>query len=78
VSICAVEVSILLPSCMTAREIVKVLKQDGWVIKNQRGSHLQMMHHVKKGKVTIPMHNGDIDKGTLKSILKQAGIRSVK
>jgi len=27
------------------------------------------------GKVTIPKHNGDVKKGTLNSILKQAGIK---
>ena len=29
----------------------------------------------KKGKVTIPNHGGDIPRGTLNSILKQAGLR---
>ena len=27
------------------------------------------------GKVTIPKHKGDVKKGTLNSILKQAGLR---
>lgn len=30
------------------------------------------------GKVIIPKHRGDIKKGTLNAILKQAGIKEVK
>lgn len=29
----------------------------------------------KQGKVTVPMHGGDNPKGTLNSILKQAGLK---
>jgi predicted RNA binding protein YcfA (HicA-like mRNA interferase family) len=28
-------------------------------------SHLQLEHAIKKGKVTVPVHGGDIPKGTL-------------
>jgi predicted RNA binding protein YcfA (HicA-like mRNA interferase family) len=34
-----------------------------------------MEHAHKPGKVTVPGHSGDIKKGTLNSILKQAGIK---
>ncbi len=30
---------------------------------------------INHGKVTIPKHKGDVKKGTLNSILKQAGIK---
>lgn len=43
-------------------------------ILNQ-GSHRQYKHPSKPGKVTIPFHNGDVDKGTADSILKQAGLK---
>ena len=52
-----------------------MLKDDGWVECAQRGSHIQFKHESKKGKVTIPNHGGDIPRGTLNSILKQAGLR---
>lgn len=39
---------------------------------SQKGSHAQYKHPVKKGRVTLPMHKGDIPIGTLKSIFKQA------
>ncbi|SDO64100.1 Predicted RNA binding protein YcfA, dsRBD-like fold, HicA-like mRNA interferase family [Pedobacter steynii] len=55
--------------------MLKLLKEDGWEEKSQKGSHLQLMHPSKPGKVTIPVHGGDIPRGTLNSILKQAGLK---
>lgn len=60
---------------MKVREVIRLLKRDGWIEKNQKGSHLQLIHPTKKGKVTIPIHGGDIPKGTLNSILKQSGLK---
>lgn len=60
---------------MTVREVLKILKKDGWYEVAQNGSHKQFKHDVKKGKVTVPVHNGDLGAGTLKSILAQAGLR---
>ena len=54
--------------------MVKLLMKDGWYEKRQNGSHKQFSHATKKGTVTVPMHGGDIPIGTLKSILKQAGL----
>lgn len=59
---------------MTAKEVIKLLKQDGWTEKSCRGSHMQFVHPTKKGKVTVPFHKGDLDIKTAKSILKQAGL----
>ncbi|MCD7867655.1 MAG: type II toxin-antitoxin system HicA family toxin [Clostridiales bacterium] len=60
---------------MTAREILKVLHKDGWYESNQEGSHIQLKHPTKSGKVTVPKHSGDIAPGTLKRIYKQAGLK---
>ena len=62
---------------MTVREILKLLYEDGWktVEERTRGSHIQLKHSVKPGKVTVPCHKGDIAPGTLNSILKQAGLK---
>lgn len=61
---------------VTAKEILKILKADGWTEKTQRGSHLQLIHPHKPGKVTVPMHTGkDLDPKTANSILKQAGLK---
>ena len=59
---------------MKAREIVKRIKKDGWYKVAQKGSHTQFKHPIKKGRVTVPMHKGDLAIGTLKSIFKQAQI----
>jgi predicted RNA binding protein YcfA (HicA-like mRNA interferase family) len=60
---------------MKVKELLKLLKQDGWEEKDQKGSHLQLIHTTKTGKVTVPIHSGDIPKGTLHAILKQAGLK---
>ena len=60
---------------MTAKEIIKQLKADGWVEVATRGSHIQYRHPTKPGKVTVPFHSGDLPRGTLNSILKQAGLK---
>ena len=49
---------------MKVRDLVKKLYDDGWVKKEQKGSHLKLVHSTKKGKVTVPIHGGDIRKGT--------------
>ncbi len=59
---------------MRFRELEKIILNDGWRFKKAVGSHYQYVHPEKSGKVTIPFHNGDLDKRTAKSILKQAGI----
>ncbi len=60
---------------MRFNEIEKLLQKDGWYFKNQKGSHCQYIHPTKTGKVTIPKHSGDIHPDTIKSILKQAGLK---
>lgn len=60
---------------MKVREVVRMLRRDGWVLVRIRGSHHQYKHPVKKGLVTIPGRPGDeLAFGTLRSILKQAGL----
>ena len=60
---------------MTIREILKVLRKDGWYIINQERSHISLKHPTKPGKVTVANHSGDLKPGTLNSIYKQAGLK---
>jgi predicted RNA binding protein YcfA (HicA-like mRNA interferase family) len=60
---------------MKPRELLKILKSDGWEIIYQRGSHINLKHPSKPGKVQIPNHNKDLKPKTLNSILKQAGLK---
>ena len=57
------------------KEMEKIILADGWIFKSQVGSHRHYIHEEKPGKVTIPFHCRDIPKGTVNSILKQAGLR---
>jgi predicted RNA binding protein YcfA (HicA-like mRNA interferase family) len=57
------------------REVLRLIRWDGWVLKNQEGSHRQFVHPTKPGKVTIAGHESDeVPPKTQKSIMKQAGI----
>lgn len=58
---------------MRAKELIKLLKQNGWHEVSQKGSHLKM----KKGDQTeiIPIHNRDIPSGTANVIFKRAGLK---
>jgi predicted RNA binding protein YcfA (HicA-like mRNA interferase family) len=60
---------------MTVREVLKILQNDGWFVYEQTGSHIQLKHPAKKGRVTVPNHKGDLKKGILHSIYKQAGLK---
>lgn len=63
---------------VSSRDIIRALVADGWQKIAQRGSHNQFKHPVKKGRVTVPHPNKDIPMGTLKSILRQAGLKMEK
>jgi len=60
---------------MKVRDVVRLLANDGWVQASKKGSHRQFKHATKPGKVTVPgKMSDDVPKGTLKSILRQAGL----
>ena len=61
---------------MTSKEVILLLKNDGWVIKTQKGSHMQFVHPSKPGKITVAFHGKkEIPLGTCHAILKQAGLK---
>ncbi len=60
---------------MNSREIIKKLEKDGWELVSVRGSHHQFKHPSKTGRVTVPHPKKDLPKGTVNSILKQAGMK---
>lgn len=65
---------------MKVKDIIALVKKDGWFLVKQKGSHQQYKHSVKKGRVTIPCHrlSDDVALSSLKSILKQAQIEIEK
>jgi predicted RNA binding protein YcfA (HicA-like mRNA interferase family) len=58
----------------TSRDILRILETDGWTVKHQVGSHIQLVHPLKLGKVTVPHPKKDLAEGTVKSIVRQAGL----
>jgi predicted RNA binding protein YcfA (HicA-like mRNA interferase family) len=59
---------------MNGKELLKILKENGWEVTRIKGSH----HQVRKGNKTfpVPVHGKkDIAKGTLHNILKLAKIK---
>ena len=63
---------------MKIREVIKLIEDDGWYLAKTKGDHRQYKHPVKKGLVTISGKlSDDVSKGTLNSILKQAGLKGV-
>ena len=60
---------------MTAREIVALIERAGWKKHRQKGSHAVFKHETLRGRIVVPMHTGDLPKGTERSILKKAGLR---
>ncbi len=59
---------------MTAIEIEREIKADGWYYYETKGSHKHFKHPSKPGKVTIPQHKGDLHPKTIQSIRRQAGL----
>lgn len=60
---------------MTSREVIKMLRKDGWYEVRIRGDHYHFKHDIKPGIVTVPHPRKDIPAGTINSILKQAGLK---
>ena len=58
----------------TSREIIQMLKADGWYEVHCVGDHHQFKHPTKPGKVTVTHPVKTVPKGTVKSISKQSGL----
>lgn len=58
----------------SSREVLKILKADGWYEVNCIGSHHQFKHPTKKGRVTLKHPDKDIPRKTLDSIERQSGL----
>lgn len=58
---------------VTGREVVQALRRLGWEVVVQKGSHVQLKHRERGGRLTVPIHAGEtIGPGLLRSILAQA------
>lgn len=62
-----------LPS-VKPRQVIRALKRAGFEEHHQRGSHLYLRHPETRRMTSVPMHPGDLPRGTLRAILHQVGI----
>jgi len=57
------------------RDVVRRLKQLGFEFRRQAAGSHEIWHNPSTNRyTTIPNHPGDLPEGTLRAILKQAGI----
>ena len=59
----------------SSREVIKMLKEDGWYLVDVTGSHHQFKHPTKKGRTTVKDLVKDIPIKTLRSIERQSGLK---
>jgi predicted RNA binding protein YcfA (HicA-like mRNA interferase family) len=58
---------------VSGAQCVKVLEKAGFVIYRQRGSQITLVRAEPKSQTTVPNHK-ELDRGTLRAIIRQAGL----
>ncbi|WP_054654853.1 type II toxin-antitoxin system HicA family toxin [Lentilactobacillus kisonensis] len=62
---------------MKPRQMIKLLKENGFIEKSQNGSsHLKMFNPLTRKTVMIPIHAKELGKGLENAILKESGLKS--
>jgi len=61
------------PALVSGRKLVKIFEKMGYKKVSQRGSHIKMRNYETESVIIIPYHK-EVDRWTLKNILKQAEI----
>lgn len=57
------------------KKVVAALKRAGFFVHTTSGSHVQLKHPDRPGRVTVPYHSRfDLPKSIVKSIIRQAGL----
>jgi predicted RNA binding protein YcfA (HicA-like mRNA interferase family) len=57
------------------QEVVRALNRAGFTVERIKGSHYHLRHpDDPRLRVSVPVHNRDLPKGTLRAIIKQAGL----
>lgn len=59
----------------SSRDVLQILKENGWYIDSICGDHYQLKHSKKHGKTTVAHPVKQVPINNLKSIEKQAGIK---
>lgn len=59
---------------LTPKRVIKILEELGFRLDHSTGSHFVYYDVKRSRRAIISVHSKDLPKGTLLSILKQAGI----
>lgn len=60
---------------LTARDVIRALSRAGFQETRTSGSHVRLIHIGDPArKITVPVHSGDLKRGTLRGIIAQAGL----
>ena len=59
---------------ITSRQLISVLEKAGWRLHRTKGSHHHFVHPDRAVIITAPVHGGDLKRGLVAGILKDAGI----
>jgi predicted RNA binding protein YcfA (HicA-like mRNA interferase family) len=54
----------------TAKDLVRVAEQLGFVFRRQSGSHAIYVRQSDQARVVIPMHKGELKRKTLRAIIQ--------
>ena len=60
---------------ISPREMIKLLKQNGFQEVSQNGSHIKLRNSETEKQVIVPYHSKAMKKGLELAILKQAGLK---
>jgi predicted RNA binding protein YcfA (HicA-like mRNA interferase family) len=58
---------------VSGTQCIKALERAGFVVYRQRGSHITLVRADPKAQTTVPNHK-ELDRGTLRAIIRQAGL----
>ena len=59
---------------ITPKKLVKILKSLGFQLDHSTGSHFVFYNPKNKKRAIVSYHKKDLPKGTIMSIIKEAGI----
>jgi len=56
------------------REVIIALEKAGFEARRQTGSHVIMYKSGIRRPISIPQHPGDLPRGTVRAIIREAGL----
>ncbi len=61
------------------KDIIRALEKAGFYIHETHGSHVQLKHPTKPGRITVPYHDRfDVPKHIVRSIIRQGGLTNTQ